>query len=268
MSILLDLCQSRRLFGARVSWRSNLSDVDQPPATTSDDGEALMLLPGLLCDAALWRWQIEAFAPWRKVIVADLARDDALVGMAARTLETAPPRFALAALSMGGYVALEILRQAPERVTRVALLDTSARPDSPETAARRRGLVELAARGRFRGVTPRLLPLLLHPDRLADAELTGTIMAMAERIGPEGYRRQQTAILGRADARGLLARVACPTLVLCGRQDAITPLDHSEEMAAAIPGARLVVLEECGHLSCLERPERVNAAMRDWLGAR
>lgn len=166
----------------------------------------LLLLPGLLCDEALWDHQLRHLADLGPMSVADLTRDDTLGAMAERVLEAAPPRFDLAGLSMGGYVAFEILRRAPERVGRLCLIDTSARPDTEEQAARRRGLMELAGRGQFKGVTPRLLPLLVHPDRLADAPLTGTVMAMADRVGAEAFLQQQRAILGRPDSRPGLAR--------------------------------------------------------------
>src|SRR5579883_3053484 len=183
----------------------------------------LVLLPGLLCDAALWRSQVEGLGALAQPIVIDLTRDDSLVGMARRALAAAPPSFALAGLSMGGYVALEIMRQAPERVTRLALLDTSARADTPEQSARRRGLIELAEKGEFKGVTPRLLPLFIHPDRLNDEALTGAVTSMAERVGKDAFLRQQKAIIGRVDSRPLLATIRCPTLVLCGREDILTP---------------------------------------------
>jgi pimeloyl-ACP methyl ester carboxylesterase len=227
--------------------------------------EALVLLPGLLCDEALWQPQVEAFGRDYDIRIADLTRDDSIRLMAERVLAGAPERFDLAGLSMGGYVAQEIMRLAPERVLRLALFDTVARADTEEQRARRRGLIELARKGQFKGVTPRLLPLLLHHDRLQDKLLLGTVMGMAERVGPEAFLRQQQAIMRRAEGRGDLARIGCPTLVLCGREDALTPLDRHEEMAAAIPGAELVVIEECGHLSTLERPDEVNAAMRRWL---
>lgn len=227
----------------------------------------LVLLPGLLCDAALWRGQIDDLADIAAPWVADMTRDDSVSRMAARVLEAAPPRFALAGLSMGGYVAQEIMRQAPERVARLALLDTSARPDSPEQTARRRGLIDLAEKGEFRGVTPRLLPVFLHPDRLNDKDLTAAVMAMAERVGKDAFLRQQRAIISRPDSRPSLAAIACPTLVLCGRQDQLTPLDLHEEIAAGIRGAQLVVIEECGHLSTMERPWEVSVALRQWLTA-
>jgi pimeloyl-ACP methyl ester carboxylesterase len=162
-------------------------------------------------------------------------------------------------------VAQQIMRGAPERVLRLALLDTSARADTPEQASRRRGLIELAEKGEFKGVTPRLLPMFLHPDRLADEALTGAVMAMTERVGKDAFLRQQRAIMGRIDSRPHLSKIACPTLVLCGREDALTPLERHEEIAALVPGARLEVVERCGHLSTMERPEQVSAALRRWL---
>lgn len=226
----------------------------------------VLFLPGLLCDADLWTAQLNAFSAGRPVTVANLAGSDSVAGLAEAALEAAPLHFALAGLSMGGYVALEIMRRAPERVAGLALIDTSARPDSEEQSRRRRALIALARTGRFKGVTPRLLPLLLHPARLEDPVLTGRVMAMAARIGRDAFLRQQTAILGRPDSRPDLPRIGCPTLVVCGRQDELTPLPVSEEMAALIPGADLVVVEDSGHLSTMEQPEAVNAALAAWLG--
>ncbi len=225
----------------------------------------LVLLPGLLCDAALWRPQVEGLGGLVEPLVIDLTQDGSLAGMAGRALAAAPPSFALAGLSMGGYVAQEIMRQAPERVTKLALLDTSARADTPEQTARRRGLIELSERGEFKGVTPRLLPLLIHAARHEDKPLTDAVMGMAERVGKEAFLRQQKAIMGRPDGREDLRRIACPTLVLCGRQDALTPLALHEEIAGLVPGAKLLVVEDCGHLSTLEKPVTVTTAMRQWL---
>ncbi|MDP6573752.1 MAG: alpha/beta fold hydrolase [Rhodospirillales bacterium] len=225
----------------------------------------LVLLPGLLCDGALWRHQTETLGDAASFTIGDFTDDDSIEAMARSVLIEAPENFALAGLSMGGYVALEIMRQAPDRVTRLALLDTSARADTPENTVHRGGLIELARKGRFKGVTPRLLPLLIHPDRLDDEELTGCVMAMAERIGKDAFLRQQSAILKRIDSRPHLSAIHCPTLVLCGRQDALTPLEVHQEMAGAMPRASLVVVEDCGHLATLEQPQAVNAALRDWL---
>jgi pimeloyl-ACP methyl ester carboxylesterase len=225
----------------------------------------LVLLPGLLCDAALWRPQVEGLGALIEPFVIDLTHDDSLGAMARRALAAVPPSFALAGLSMGGYVAQEVMRQAPDRVTKLALLDTSARADTPEQASRRRGLIELSEKGEFKGVTPRLLPLLIHAARHEDKPLTDIVMGMAERVGKDAFLRQQKAIMGRPDGREDLRRIACPTLVLCGRQDALTPLALHEEIAGLVAGAKHVVVEDCGHLSTLEKPVTVTAALRHWL---
>jgi pimeloyl-ACP methyl ester carboxylesterase len=234
---------------------------------TTAERQELVLLPGLLCDAALWRAQVAALADVAACRVADVTGHDSMAELAQAVLAAAPPRFALAGLSMGGYVAQEVVRQAPERVTRLALLDTSARADTDEQRSRRRGLIELAQKGRFKGVTPRLLPQLVAKERLADEELVDTVLGMAARVGRDGFLRQQKAILGRPDGRDDLARIRVPTLVACGREDVLTPLALHEEMASLIPGARLVVFERAGHLPPLERPDAVNEALLAWLGA-
>ena len=228
----------------------------------------LLLLPGLLCDERLYGPQVAGqVADVAETTVADLTGDASIEAMAERVLAGAPESFALVGLSMGGYVALEIVGRAPERVRRLALLDSRARADTEAEAGRRRELIELTRAGRFAEVPPHLLPLLLHPDRLSDQRLTALVLAMAESVGPEAFVRQQTALLARADRRGALGAIACPTLVLAGRQDALTPVEVQEEMAAAIPSADLVILANCGHLSTVERPEAVNAHLRVWLEA-
>ena len=227
--------------------------------------EPLLLLSGLLSDGALWRAQVDDLAGIAAPVIPDLSVDDTIAGMADRALANAPSSFALAGLSMGGYVALEILRRAPGRVTRLALLGTSARTDTPEQAERRREAIRLAQGGDFGSVADRMLPNLVHPDRLSDEGLASAIRAMAERLGKDGFLRKQRAIMGRVDSRPDLPRIACPTLVLCGREDASTPLALSEEMAALVPGARLEVVERCGHMSAMERPAEVSAALRRWL---
>lgn len=225
----------------------------------------LILLPGLLCDRALWQHQIDHLSEVAVASVPDLGSDDTVDAMARRVLDAAPPRFALAALSMGGYVAHAIMRAAPGRVERLALFDTSARPDTDEQGARRRGLIELAEKGKFKGVTPRLLPLLIHPDRLGDTDLTDAVMGMAERIGKAAFLRQQKAIMARPDSRPYLPHYRCPALVVVGRSDAITPIEVNAEMANLIPGARFVVVEHSGHLPTMEQPVAATALLRYWL---
>jgi pimeloyl-ACP methyl ester carboxylesterase len=229
------------------------------------DRQPLIFLPGLLCDARLYDHQTRYLSDVADCRVADLTRHDTIADMATAVLDDAPARFSLAALSMGGYVALEIMRQAPERVERLALLDTSARPDTVEQQRRRKGLLSLSESGRFKGVTPKLLPLLVHQDRLGDEPLVNDIMAMAEAIGRDAFKRQQTAILNRRDSRDTLGAIACPAMVVCGRQDAITPPELAEEMAGLLPRGRLVMIEDCGHLCTMERPQAATALLRDWL---
>lgn len=224
----------------------------------------LVLIPGLLCDAALWGHQVKALKN-ADCLVADATRHDRIEQIAQDVLAWAPPRFALAGLSMGGYVAFEIMRQAPERVLRLCLLDTTARPDTKAQRERRKLLLVMAKTGKFRGVTPRLLPLLIHPDRLNEAPLAETVINMAERMGPEVFQRQQTAILNRIDSRPFLKCIACPTQIVGGMQDALTPPEHLREIAQAIPCAKLNLIENCGHLSPLERPDETTALMANWL---
>ena len=216
------------------------------------DKTSLILLPGLLCDEALWAHQYETLADIVDMTVADMTQDDTVGGMADRILAAAPDTFSLAGLSMGGYVAQEIMRRAPDRVERLALLDTSANADTPDRIKQRNSFIAQLGVGGFQGVTNRLLPYLIHQDRLGDEGLVGVIKASAANIGADAFVRQQTAILFRPDGRKDLNKITCPTLVLCGRSDALTPLSGHEEMAAAIPGARLVIIEDCGHLAPLE----------------
>ena len=227
--------------------------------------EPLLLVPGLACDEDLWAEQAEALAGDVDVRVADVTGSASVSRMAEAVLAAAPDRFSLAGLSLGGYVVLEVLRQAPGRVARLALLDTSARPDAPEQTARRRALLALGRSDGYGAVLDALWPALVAPARHGDAVLRRRFDAMSLRVGWEVFGRQQEAIIGRSDSRPDLAAVGVPTLVLCGRDDAITPLAVSQEMADGIPGADLVVLDGCGHLSTWERPAEVTAALRAWL---
>jgi pimeloyl-ACP methyl ester carboxylesterase len=226
----------------------------------------LLLLPASLCDRALWRHQIAALQDKVAIQVGDLTQDDSIEAMAARVLSTAPGQFAVAGLSMGAYVALDLVRQAPDRVRKLALLGASARPDAPAEASRRRDLLALREQRAFRGITPPLMALLIHPDRLADAGLTGEVEAMALRVGKPAFLRQLRAIVERPDSRPLLASISCPTVIVAGRQDALAPLTEQTALADTISGARLAILEQCGHLAPLERPEAVTALLAAWLG--
>ena len=207
----------------------------------------------------LWR-----FGP---VMIADHRRDDTAAAIAARILAGAPPHFALAGLSMGGYLALEVMRQAPDRVARLALLDTNARGDTPEISERRRRQIELAQNGRLGEIVDQQLPLFVHRDRRGDTSLIEIVRVMAEETGVEAFVRQQRALIGRADLRSHLAAIRCPTLVLVGDGDELTPPTLAKEIAGSITGARLVVVPASGHLSTLEQPVAVNTALVEWMAA-
>ena len=225
----------------------------------------LVLLPGLLNTRRVFEPQIEALSDLADCVVPELWRHDTIGAMADATLALAPPTFALVGFSMGGYVAFEILRRATQRVERLALMDTQATPDSAESTKRRRALLEQTKIGRFHGVQRTLLPQLVHSRHIDDESISQSIFDMAQEIGADGFVREQRAIIDRADSRRLLVDIDIPTVVIVGRQDQVTPLPRSEEMAADIADSRLVVLEECGHMSPLEKPAEVTAALRRWL---
>ena len=225
----------------------------------------LLFLPGLLEDAEVFQPLIEGLGPRVTSSVADLTRSGTIAALAQDVLAQAPEgTFALAGHSMGGYVALEVMRQAPGRVERLALLQTNARPDSPESTENRRRLMALAERD-FQAVIATLMAKLLAPKHLQDAALTGTIESMALAIGKEAFARQQEAIIGRVDSRAFLNEIRCPTLVVAGADDQIMPLAVVKELADGIAGARLTVIEDCGHMAAIEQPDRVLEAFVHWL---
>ena len=225
----------------------------------------LVLVPGLLCDEDLYAPQRAGLSDVADVVVPDVRQGASVADMARAVLDAAPDRFCLAGLSLGGYIVLEVLRHAPGRVERVALLDTSARPEAPEQTARRRALLALVEEQGFDAALAALWPLEVAPSRVDDEQLRDRFLAMCRRCGPEVFSRQTSAIIARTDSRPDLPGLDLPALVLCGRQDAITPLDGHEEMARLLPRARFEVLDDCGHLSTWERPEQVTAALRTWL---
>ncbi|MEX2374424.1 MAG: alpha/beta hydrolase [Dehalococcoidia bacterium] len=225
----------------------------------------LVLLPGLLCDSTVWRQQAIGLSDIAVTVVPDLSGLDSVHDMARAALTLLPARFSLAGHSMGGYVALEIMRQAPERVTRLALISTQPRRDTAEQAERRRGLIWKAERQEFDAVLDDLIPLFFHQDRLSDRALVDEMVEMAERVGPQAFLRQQKAIVSRPDSVETLTAITCPVLVACGRQDAIAPLENSEHMAAQIKGAELNVFESCGHMAPMECASLTNVVMRRWL---
>ncbi|WP_144699699.1 alpha/beta fold hydrolase [Fictibacillus phosphorivorans] len=228
--------------------------------------EALVLLPGTLCDEKLWKHQLEHLTDVSNPIVCVLNKEATIEEMAERVLDEAPHRFALAGLSLGGIVAMEIIRQQPERVTRLGLLDsnpTRPRPEQRKSWAELRAMVEA---GHFQQVVQqRLLPNLIHPSRQGDHMLVSTIMDMAETIGPNYYLKQLHAVALRSDYREGLRDITVPTLLLVGKDDTVCPPYLHEEMSALIKKSQLVVVDECGHLSTLEQPEAVTDALQNWL---
>lgn len=235
-----------------------------------NDRELLVLVPGLVCDAEVWRGQINTLAADRQVLVPEHGLADTLGGMAEAILAAAPRRFALAGHSMGGRVALEILARAPERVSRLALLDTGFE----SLAAGESGERERAGRYRLRdlGRTEGMSALgkdwvrgMVHPARLADAPLIDRIVAMISRAPLAQFEAQTEALLSRPDRMALLSQIRVPTLVLCGREDGWSPPARHEEMARRIGGAKLVIVPDCGHMCTMERPAAVTSALQAWL---
>jgi pimeloyl-ACP methyl ester carboxylesterase len=225
----------------------------------------LVLVPGLLCSARLYTAQVTALWPHGQVTIADHRRDDDMAAIAARILADAPPRFALAGLSMGGYIAFAMMRRAPERIARLALLDTSARPDTPEQKAGRDKFIAMAEAGQLNDIVETLTPRFLHPDHINNETFKDVIRTMAQETGAEAFVRQTKAIKSREDSRSLLAEIGCPTLVLVGDGDVLTPPELSKEIAAGVRGAELVVVPNCGHLSTIEKPDAVNKVLTEWL---
>ncbi|MFZ5691690.1 MAG: alpha/beta fold hydrolase [Pseudomonadota bacterium] len=234
---------------------------------TESSSLPILLIPGLGCTPRLYAEQLPALWTFGPVTVADHRRADSMDATARQILDTAPPRFALAGLSMGGYIALAIMRIAPERVVKLALLDTGARSDTPEASERRKAAIALAKAGKLDEINAMLWPVLVHKDRQGDAALKKIAGDMMLAAGAEAFVRQQTAIMTRPDSRPGLSAITCPTLILVGDGDQLTPPALSEEMASLIPGSRLVVVPDCGHLSTLERPEAVTQALVAWMNA-
>ncbi len=224
-----------------------------------------VLIPGLLCTPRFYEPVLSTLWRCGPVMIARHTEDDSIAAIARRILADAPPRFALAGHSMGGYIAFEILRQAPDRVAKLALLSTAARPDLPEQSERRRTLIDLTRKGRFDDVADILFPILVHPSRRDDKPLQELVRTMADDTGPEAFVRQQTAIMNRIDSRPGLAAIQCPTLVVVGDGDALTPPERAAEIAGGIAGARLVTIKDCGHMCVLERPEELGSALRNWI---
>jgi pimeloyl-ACP methyl ester carboxylesterase len=238
-------------------------------AKTARDA-TLILIPGLLCDATVWPDQRAALADLADVRVADHGMHDSLPAIAHSILESAPPRFAVAGHSMGGRIALEVYRAAPERVTGLALMDTGHHPvpageAGEREAAGRYALLNKARLEGMRAMGRDWVQGMVHPSRLADGALIDRILDMFESKTPELYAAQTRALLNRPDGGPVLATIRCPTLVLCGHEDSWSPVQRHREMAAIIPGSTFVDIPDCGHMCTLERPDAVSEAMRAWL---
>lgn len=224
----------------------------------------IVFVPGLLCDERLWRDQSAALGDLAPSTIADVTLDDSVAGMASRLLAQAPPRFTLVALSMGGYVAFEVLRQASERVQKLALFDTSAAPDPPARSAEREASLKALKFGRFVGVTKRLLPRLIDEQHM-DGPVGAELAAMAQRVGGEAFVRQQTAILNRPDSRPLLASIDVPVLVGVGDGDVLTPPQESVDIFRGVRRPSFHLFHRCGHLPAIEQPEETTSVLRRWL---
>jgi pimeloyl-ACP methyl ester carboxylesterase len=230
-----------------------------------DDTMPILLVPGLACSLRIFAPVMPALWRFGPVTVANHIRDDNMGAIARRILAEAPPRFALAGHSMGGYIAFEIMRQAADRVAKLALINTQARADAAEASERRRGMMARARSGEYRAVLDELFPGFVHPSRQGDAALRQLVHDMGEDVGAEAFVRQQTAVIGRVDSRPSLAWIKCPTLVLTGDADNTIPNALSKEMADGIHGAKLVILENCGHFPQPEQPRATSAALTEWL---
>lgn len=225
----------------------------------------ILLVPGLNCTAEIYAHQVPALWRFGPVTIANHTVGASMAEIAAAILRDAPPQFALAGFSMGGYLAFEILRQARDRVLKLALLDTSARPDTAEGKDKRLSAIALTEQGKFSLVMQQSFPNAVHSDHVGDAELKALHVRMATANGGETYVRQQTAIMNRPDSRPELSAVNIPTLVIVGDMDAITVPDAAREMAAGLAGARLVVVPTAGHMALVEQHAIVTAAMVEWL---
>jgi pimeloyl-ACP methyl ester carboxylesterase len=230
-----------------------------------DNTMPILLVPGLVSSPRIYAPVIPALWRFGPVTVANHIRDDSMGAIARRILAEAPPRFALAGHSMGGYIAFEIMRQAPERVAKLALINPQARPDAPEATARRRGQIARAQAGDYRAILDELFPGFVHPSRRGDAALRKLVHDMGDDVGAEAFVRQQTAVMTRPDSRPTLAWIKCPTLVLTGDEDNTIPNSLSVEMAEGIPGAKLVILPHCGHLPQPEQPQATVETLVEWL---
>lgn len=226
-----------------------------------------LLIPGLNSDARVYEHAIKALWPFGPVTIANHLEGQGMAGIAAAILAVAPPKFALGGFSMGGYLAFEVLRQAPERVLKLALIDTNARPDTAESTEMRRRRIEQTKAGKFGLVVEQSFATSVHKDNVSDSGLYALHRAMAEVTGAEAYMRHQEAIVGRPDSRPMLGSITVPTLVVIGEGDQLIPMDAAEELHEGIAGSTLAVVAAAGHLALLENVPAVNNALAEWAAA-
>jgi len=225
----------------------------------------LYMLPGLLCDETVFAPQINGLADAVDVRAPRFLGFDSLTDMARHVLEIAPERFSIAGFSMGGRVAFEIMRLAPQRVERFCAFDTGAGPKAQGEDAKRQAVIDLAYREGMGALAAAWLPPMIHPDRRKDAAFMQPLIDMVLRANPELHERQIRALVNRPDARPVLPTIRCPALIACGRDDEWSPVAQHEAMAEAIPGARLAVFDHCGHFLPVEQPQAFNDALRAWM---
>jgi len=223
-----------------------------------------VFVPGLLCTGALFTQQVAALEGRASCHIADTRGMDSISAMAEKCLSDIDGEFALLGFSMGGYVAIEVARQAPERVRGLALVSTMAKPDTEEKRAQRQGLVELSQIGKFKGVTPRLLPRFFSKSALADESKTQIAIQMGEEVGKDNFILQQSAIMARRDGRSTLEHFDKPSIVICGTEDVLTPPEESVEMAELLPNSQLHLLEGIGHMSTIEAPDTISDLLVEW----
>jgi pimeloyl-ACP methyl ester carboxylesterase len=225
----------------------------------------LILIPGLAGDETMWREQLAGLREWEPAVTGVHSRHATIPDMAAALLAEHEGDLALCGASMGGMIAMEAVRQASGRVKRLALLGTNAKPENEEMRKLRENAIVLFEQGRVAEVIEPNVALAFHPDQASDPQLTGAYLDFVLRAGAKQLIRQNRAVIARPDARLHLARVRCPTLVMCGDADQLAPPEHSREIASLVPGAQLIMVPRCGHMLTMEKPGFVNAALREWL---
>ncbi len=225
----------------------------------------LLLIPGLACNHIMWQRQLESLSDIADCQIAPLPAYDDFGPIAEAILAAAPDRFAMAGASMGGYLCFEVLRRAPDRVLRLGLIGTSADPEPPDMTERRLVMIDKAERNGLLVMWRNFIPRLVHPDRLNEGAVVDDLLQQAFEVGLECFCRHQRALMKRSGYLDMLSAISCPTIVIMGRDDQVTPLPVHERMVNGIPGAEFVIIEDSGHVPMMERPDATTTAMRSWL---